>query len=525
MQEKYVIRIQMSEMLYIGFWVIMLFAKGLGLYDGQTLYKLFLIAGLGVLGIKMCITSHTLKEWIFIIAISLLSLVVYFNCKEKGIIICILTILSMKGVSVDKVFKTGMWTWGIVMWGNIIYHLLNLDASGYKVHEKLGLGHIFRWDLGFSHPNVLHISYLVFCGFLVYNLDKKYQWKQALGLMLGNLFIFLYSVSYTGIVIVTLYLGLSLYVNIRKELSQAEYFIMELVFPVCVLLSLLSPLLLPPGIFYILNKVFSNRLILAEYYLTPENMKLFGNNLEDITTHVLTMDNAYVFSLVIYGIIIFVLILVSYFMMIHFCIKQKKTKELVLILCIGIAGITEPFLFNTSFKNLTLLFLGNFLFESIGKEKKQVRRVAIYAKGNKEIIINYQKISGIYLQLKSIWKREKKRVLVLALSCGMITSIFYGMIKEMPQGYIMPRIHVDIESDETWYLESEQESEYENMKILDYKDSETRMQIFKGTIVSVEHIRSCISTFVITTVFVLIVYILIVNIADGKKENILGNMK
>lgn len=511
-------KIQLSELLYLVYIFLMLFSKGIGLYDGQLLYKVFFVLAIGVLFAKFCITEHSLKEWIFIIALIILTMVVYFNCKEKGVIICILTILAMKDVSVDKVFKTGMWTWGIVMWANIIYHLLNLDASGYKVHEKLGLGHIFRWDLGFSHPNVLHISYFVFCGFIVYNLDKKYQWKHALGLMLGNLFIFLYSVSYTGIVVVTLYLAMSLYVNIRKEISRVEYLIMKLVFPVCVLLSLLSPLLLPLGIFSILNKIFSNRLILAEYYLVPENIKLFGNNLENITTHVLTMDNAYVFSLVIYGIVIFALILVSYVTLIHFCTKQKKSKELVLILCIVIAGITEPFLFNTSFKNLTLLFLGNFLFESIGKEKKQVKRVAIYAKGNKEIIINYQRISGIYLQLKSIWKREKKRVLVLALSCGMITSIFYGMIKEMPQGYIMPRIHVDIESDETWYLESEQEAEYENMKILDYKDSKTRMQIFEGTIVSVEYVRSCIATFVITTVFVLMFYMLIMNIVDGKKR-------
>lgn len=511
-------KIQLSELLYLIYIFLMLFSKGIGLYDGQILYKVFLVLAIGVLLAKFCITEHTLKEWILIIALSLLTIIVYFNCKEKGIIICILTVLAMKNVSVDKVFKTGMWTWGIVMWGNIIYHLLNLDASGYKVHEKLGLGHIFRWDLGFSHPNVLHISYFVFCGFIVYNLDKKYQWKHALGLMLGNLFIFLYSVSYTGIVVVTLYLTMSLYVNIRKEISKVEYLIMELVFPVCVLLSLLSPLLLPPGIFYILNKVFSNRLILAEYYLVSENMKLFGNSLEDITTHILTMDNAYVFSLVIYGIIIFVLILVGYFMMIHFCIKQKKTKELVLILCIVIAGITEPFLFNTSFKNLTLLFLGNFLFESSCKEIEQEKRIAIYAKGNKEIILNYQKIDGIGSQLKSIWKREKKRALVLALSCGMIISVFYGMIKEMPQGYIMPRIHVDIESDETWYLESEQESEYKNMKILDYKDAETRMQIFEGIIVGVEYIRSCISTFVITTVSVLMVYVLIINITDSKKR-------
>lgn len=145
----------------------------------------------------MCVTGHTVKEWGIIGILGLLAVLVYLDSKEKGILILALTILSMKGVAKDRVFRVGMWVWGITMSGNVLYHLLNLDSSGYKVHEKLGLGHIFRWDLGFSHPNVLRISYLMLCGFIIYNLDRKYDWKHVIGLMLGNLFIFLYSVSYT----------------------------------------------------------------------------------------------------------------------------------------------------------------------------------------------------------------------------------------------------------------------------------------------------------------------------------------
>lgn len=494
MQQSKEVKITISEILYICFFCLMLFTKGIGLYDGQILYKLFFLACVVLVALKMCITGHTAKEWGIIAVLALLAVLVYLNSKEKGILILALTILSMKGVSKERVFRVGMWVWGITMSGNVLYHLLNLDSSGYNVHEKLGLGHIFRWDLGFSHPNVLHISYLMLCGFIIYNLDKKYNWKHAIGLMLGNLFIFLYSVSYTGIMVVTLYLGISWYINIRENLNKLEYILLELVFPVCVLLSLLAPILLSEKMFNIANKIFSNRLILSEYYLVPENLTLFGSNLENITTHVLTMDNAYVFSLIIYGIVFFVVMVGSYLLLNHWCVKEKRKKDLVLISCFMIAGITEPFLFNTSFKNLTLVLLGDFFFRAFKKEKEW----AVFKKGNKELCFQVYKLIQVVEKLILIWKKEKKRILLIAIGCGLGAGIIYGVNKEMPEGYIMPRIHVDIVSEETWYLQSAEEPQYKDMKILDYRDSETRMQIFDGNIIIVEYIRKCITVFCIT---------------------------
>lgn len=502
MQEKKIMQVKVSELFYLGFFALMLWIKGIGLYDGQTLYKLFLLLGLILVGIKMCITKHTVREWLFIVAISLLMFIVYLKCKEKGVLICTLTVLALKDVSVKRVFKVGMWTWGITMWSNVIYHLVNLDASGYKVHEKLGLGHIFRWDLGFSHPNVLHISYLVFCGFVVYNLDEKYNWKHALGLMAGNLFVFFYSVSYTGILVVTLYLMISWYINMRQELSKIEYGLLEVVFPIAVLLSLLSPVLLPSNIFYILNKIFSNRLVLAEYYLVPENIKLFGNNLADITTHILTMDNAYVFTLVIYGIVFFCLIIISYMVLAHVCVRRKRKRELVLIACFAIAGITEPFLFNTSFKNLTLVFLGTMMFESLQGNNESKSEWVIVPKRDKMVTLEWTKWSRLQNVVAEAWKNNKKIIIFTSLFVGLMAGVLGGMSVKMPAAYIVPRIHVDIESDETWYIECVDEPEYQDMKIIDYKDAETRMQILEGNIVIMEYVRACLSIFFVTAFLV-----------------------
>ena len=74
--------------------------------------------------------------------------------------------------------------------------------------------------------------------------------KWIFGVSKGSwLFVFIYSVSYTGIMVVTLYLLLSLYMNVRKKLSKLEYGLLELVLPISIFLSLASPFFLPRKIF------------------------------------------------------------------------------------------------------------------------------------------------------------------------------------------------------------------------------------------------------------------------------------
>ena len=73
-----------------------------------------------------------------------------------------------------------------------------LEYTVYRVHAKMGLGHIFRWSLGFTHPNILHITYLMLCALIILKMEERYGLKQYVILMLGNLLVFFYSISYAG---------------------------------------------------------------------------------------------------------------------------------------------------------------------------------------------------------------------------------------------------------------------------------------------------------------------------------------
>lgn len=72
-----------------------------------------------------------------------------------------------------------------------------------------------------------------------------------------------------------------------------------------------------------------------------------------------------------YGAVVFVLLMIAYFFTIRNLIKENRRKELAITLGFLIAGISEPFLFNTSFKNVSLIFVGSYLLNDANPIRRQ----------------------------------------------------------------------------------------------------------------------------------------------------------
>lgn len=422
------VSIQLSELLYLFFWGLMLFAKGIGLYDGQTIYKIFLVAAFLCIAVKMCITEYSLKEWIAILFLMAWSMIVYRVSGEKGVLICTVTIVAMKNVSVKRVFQVGLAVWAVAMGGRFLLSLMFIGSVETAVQTKNITGAVLRYFMGYPHPNVLHISYLILTALVIYCVKETYSWKHFWGLTVGNLFLFFYSYSFTGAGIVMLYLVLSLFVS-KRNVRRMEYVMVKMLFPICILFSVIFPLVLQGRAFELADKIFNNRINLAKHFLTVDNLSLLGNNLAKITTDTITMDNSFVFALVIYGLPVFVLMCVGYLGTISSYIKQKKNIELAMICCFLVAGITEPFLFNTSFKNLTLLFIGEQFFDFFGKGKKEQKEIAILKNQDRKIRITTGKIQKIKEQLHEVWKSGKRTIVslgsVIAVASCIVTTFSY----------------------------------------------------------------------------------------------------
>lgn len=479
-----------EEVCYFGFFILLSVTKGLGFYEGQKLFILLVIPAI-VLGLaKIVISSYTKRQLAMQIFFLLLTAVVYYNSRELGIVFLALTVLGMKNISVKKVFHVGLWVWSVCAVCLSVFSFFRLEHTIYRVHAKMGLGHIFRWSLGFTHPNILHITYLALCAFILYELGENYKFRHFIWLMAGNVLVFLYSVSYTGFGIVAVLLMGCLYVQFRPRFCIVEKLLANLILPVCLVLSFVLP-------FYInyhrispyvqkLNFMLNTRIWLAEQFLKSEYRSLFGADISKVVNSTMTMDNSYVWGYINYGLIPFVIIMLGYFALLFYDTYQQKTRELVILVCFLGAGWTEPLLFNTSFKNITLVFLGAFLF----MQKEGAKEYSLFSIGKKTVEVPFAAWpDNILARVRQIWASRKKQLIPMVATGALMGAVLCGVIHREPAGYVVQRFYTDGLEETSVYLESVADPAYEGYKVMNYKDADTPMQVISGKAVKLETVR------------------------------------
>lgn len=492
------LRVTWEETCYFGFFILLSVAKGLGFYEGQKLFALLVIPAL-ILGFaKILISSYTRRQMVIQLLLLVLTAVVYCNSRELGIIFLAFTVLGMKDISVKKVFHVGLWVWSVCAVFLSIFSFFRLEHTIYRVHAKLGLGHIFRWSLGFTHPNILHITYLALCAFILYELGENYRFRHFLCLMAGNVLVFLYSISYTGFGIVTVLLMGCLYVQIRPRFCILEKFLANLILPVCLALSFVLPKLLYDnplcGKVQHLNQILNTRIWLADQFLVPEYMSLFGVNTSQVVKSSMTLDNSYVWGYINYGLILFAIIILGYFALLFYDTHKQKTRELVIIVCFLGAGWTEPLLFNTSFKNITLVFLGALLF----MQKEDAKEYCLFPGKQKIIEMPFAGLPDNLLdRVRDICTLGRKRLIPMAAAGVLLGAVLCSVIHEEPAGYVVQRFYTDGLEETSVYLESEEDPAYEGYRVMNYKDADTPMQIVSGKAVKLETVRYYVGSMLI----------------------------
>ena len=495
-------KLTIEEIVFFAFYIILCITKGLGFYEWQKIFILFIIPAFFFGLLKILISRYTKRQRVIVIVLLIMTAVVCYESGEVGILFVMLTVLGMKNISVDKVMRLGLWVWTIcaVLLSTISYFMI--EHTVYRIDSKLGLGYIFRWSLGFTHPNTLHTTYFALCAYIIYNLRERFGFKHFILLMLGNILVVFYSVSYTGFALVTILLAGGIYVSLRPRFCLLEKMIVNLALPLCLFISFAFPLLLfdnpHAGAIQRLNQILTTRIFLAYYYLQPECISPFGvrmSYLSQIRSY-LSIDNSYIWAFIHYGIIPFVLFILAYFVLIFDYSRRQKTKELMLIVCFLGVGYMEPLLFNTSFKNITLLFLGELLFrQKEGAEeyclipalrsKTEDLTAFVCAKIPKRI----WQLNQIFVWIKEAWKTHRKIITVGVIAGALFGAVIFGICYSSPKGYIVPRQRGSWEDKEYITLTSRDDPEYEGYKVLNYVDNETPMQLIDGESVTLEWAR------------------------------------
>lgn len=500
-----------EEIVYFTFFILLSVIKGFGLYDGQKLFALMIIPAFLCALLKIIISSYTKRQWVMQIILLCLTFLIYYESGEIGIFFVMFIIMGMKHIALDKVFRIGLWTWMICTICLSIFSFFSIEHTVYRVSDKLGLGYIFRWSLGAPHPNVLHITYLMLCAYIIYALAERYSFRYFLLLMIGNAVTFFYSISYTGLGIVTVFLVGELYVKVRPKFGLVEKIAVNLALPMMIFISFALPFMLYDSRFAAplgkLNELLNTRINIAHFFLVPECMSLFGVKMSYLAQmqYYLSIDNSYVWAFIHYGIIPFVLLMLVYFILIADYTRKQKTRELVLIICFLGAGYTEPLLFNSSLKNVTLLFVGELLFRQKEGEEEYCLLPSLYSFVERicsALLVRISKQRWCsrepYLWIKEVWQSCRKKVLIGILAGAVMGAAFCAAEYKEPKGYVLPRTYTDwVERDSYHYLESADDPVYAGYRVMNYQDAETIMQVLEGNAVRLETVRYYVGSILI----------------------------
>lgn len=505
----------LQEIAYFGFFGILLIAKGIGLYEGMPLFNICLVLAVLFLGCKLLLTDYTLKEWGIIVLFTLISFLAYRTTGEKAVIITVLTILGMKNIPVKRLLQFAFVIWTVTFYGMFLFHIADVTDACILAHNKFGLGFLLRYSMGFPHPNVFHISYFIWMALLLYLFPmKKRKLFVASCLLFGmNLFVFLYSVSITGFALVTVYLAFNLYLSVREKLNMLERILIQCVYPGCVLVSIIPPLFFKGKLIDLLNKVLNTRMNIWNYYLTNFRPALFGTRVWSPEGATLSMDCSYLYLLYYYGIILFLCVSALFVYTIWRFTKENKKAELAIIIGMLIAGITEPYLFNLSFKNLILVFAGNLLYvtlsewekmkcsdvKQIGRESDRInrwinRKLQILPWGQKELtltVIDTEKWQMHKMAfLTRLREMRKWLVLIGILAAGIGLSIGITCVK-VPQKIYVYTDHCDyVKGDGETFQKVQQE---DGAVIYGMRSEELNYYGFDGNMLLLERVRGILS--------------------------------
>lgn len=436
-----------TELLFYFFIIVMFIEKGFGLYDGLVIYKILFIVTMLAVFLKLALEEHTFYEWSFIILSGILVVIINRVSGEKGPLIIYAMMFGMQNIPLKRIMKIGVLCLGLSAVINAIIYMLRVPNVHALIRsERLGIIKLFAWDLGQPHPNTTATVYLALVAMIILLLGGNYSWRHMLLLSVGDCIIYFFCVSNTGFLVSLTLIVLSYFSVHIHSISKWGYGIMVMAYPVCVLFSCAFPWIIPRNVLLFLKvhmRTIYHRIMLSREFASVDNLRLFGVNVASLTDSQFTLDNSFLYCIVFNGVVCFCLLSIGYVFFIHKYIKEKRNLELCITMCFLMKGILEPFLFNTSFKNITIFFLGECLWEYFrGKRKEESKLFCILQLP--ERIIKLLSIERFYTgsmnMLDGMFEEKKnapKKKILLPVLVGIVISAIIIIIFPITEDFFV----------------------------------------------------------------------------------------
>lgn len=344
-----------------------------------------------VLGIKIMTELKILnRNTLFAVGITILGIVSYKYSQDNYFTPLIWFLVSAKGVKTKDAVRTLFYAQLLCICSVGIMALFGVAENIMIPRSDFGA---MRYSMGFPHPNIFAGRVLQLCLMHVYLREKRLKLFDCAVMLVVAMVVHKISDSRTVTYLIFLLILLCLIYMISNRKGFLANFSKWTIKSLKYMLAIFSGLSIYltinygnniPGIFSI-DDTFSSRIEQMHEYFTFYKINLFGQPLASHytlssieTSNLYTLDNGYLHLLLGFGIVIFVLFLLAYFLVTKQAIKDKNYIVLIIIAVYAVYGFSETMILRFSY-NFSLILFSALIWKQINSKRilkySQLKRI------------------------------------------------------------------------------------------------------------------------------------------------------
>lgn len=334
----------------------------------QLTFSLFLL--------KLLFTKYSLKEWLCMFGLGLLGVISYYVTGRNEILRIVVFVCCMRDIDIKRAMR---YVFRVTLIGVVVIVLLSCVGIGRIVPEQdFRTAHEgVRYSFGMGHPNALHCMYLMLVLLFIYLHASSLKVWMLIALFAGNLFIYLFTDSRTGLLIATLAILLACLMEKSKKLKKAgwPYYLGMLTFLGAIGISVLgakySQLIWYEEKLKRLDELLSGRFLTLYYDTTVHEGILETWRLFSSPESMRAFDAGWIRMFYWYGIIPGIIFCLLLLLLLRHCRKTGNYMGLVMIVVLALYTIVEAHIVSVYLARNYLLFLFAGMFAEIGMQDQR----------------------------------------------------------------------------------------------------------------------------------------------------------
>lgn len=326
-------------------------------------------------------TKYEIKEILFSGMLLVVSAISLYCSGKIGAILPAMVIVAAKDTSIDDVIKVMMKCWIVTVSVKVLLVVLGFIPN--EIREKtneLAKGRD-SYKMGYGHPNLFALAVAVCVLLVLYTYWNNIKWWWGLLIIAVATVVFIVSLSFTGTAVMLLAAGwclINCLVNRFEILNRIIDFLMIVVSAVFSLgmFVIVSITGINENLDAVLYKYTSSRSWVSYNMMDKYPIKLFGQRFDGRVGYEI-VDNAYVYTLIQLGLIMFCLMAIAYLCCIVNTYKHKDTRRLFILAVFIAYGFMEQSFINP-FINFSWLFIADMIWDERTIWKRQYNMHRLY---------------------------------------------------------------------------------------------------------------------------------------------------